>query len=100
MLKIENYNKARHFLIMGTPFHIGQIDETEKQYLIHCRVKLGLPGRTLFLERTPIGAGNSALYEVWIKESLNPNMIRRKLFTAKQIGSQRDFCESLADLLK
>lgn len=98
MLKIENYNKARHFLIMGTPFHIGQIDETEKQYLIHCRVKPGLPGKTLFLERTPIGAGDSALYEVWIKDGRN-NMVKRKLFTAKQIGSQSDFCESLADLL-
>jgi hypothetical protein len=75
---------------------IHSIEETETQYRIVVANNHNI-GFEMSLERTPIGRGDTALYELWYWD--NNGNVQRSLLTKDKINTKRKTIKRITELI-
>ena len=96
MLTIKNYIEIVNTAIRDTSVFIASIEETETQYRITIANNHNI-GFEMSLERTPIGRGETALYELWFWDK-NGN-VQRSLLTKNKINTKRKMMLRMTELI-
>ena len=96
MLTIKNYIEIVNTTIRDTTVFISSIEETETQYRIVVANNHNI-GFEMSLERTPIGRGETALYELWFWDK-NGN-VQRSLLTKNKINTKRKMMLRMTELI-
>ena len=96
MLTIKNYIEIVNTTIRDTTVFISSIEETETQYRIVVANNHNI-GFEMSLERTPIGIGETALYELWFWDK-NGN-VQRSLLTKNKINTKRKMMLRMTELI-
>lgn len=96
MLTIKNYIEIVNTAIRDTSVFIASIEETETQYRITIANNHNI-GFEMSLERTPIGRGETALYELWFWDK-NGN-VQRSLLAKNKIDTKRKMIKRITELI-
>ena len=96
MLTIKNYIEIVNTTIRGTSVFIASIEETETQYRIAVANNHNI-GFDMSLERTPIGRGDTALYELWFWD--NNGNVQRNLLAKNKIDTKRKMIKRITELI-
>ena len=96
MLTIKNYIEIVNTKIKGTTVFIASIEETETQYRIVVANNHNI-GFEMSLERTPIGQGETALYELWFWDSVGN--VQRSLLAKDKINTKRKMMLRMTELI-
>ena len=96
MLTIKNYIEIVNTAIRDTSVFIASIEETETQYRITIANNHNI-GFEMSLERTPIGRGETALYELWFWDK-NGN-VQRSLLSKNKINTKRKMIKRITELI-
>lgn len=96
MLTIKNYIEIVNTAIRDTSVFIASIEETETQYRITIANNHNI-GFEMSLERTPIGQGETALYELWFWDK-NGN-VQRSLLAKNKIDTKRKMIKRITELI-
>ena len=96
MLTIKNYIEIVNTAIKDTSVFIASIEETETQYRITIANNHNI-GFEMSLERTPIGRGETALYELWFWDK-NGN-VQRSLLAKNKIDTKRKMIKRITELI-
>ena len=96
MLTIKNYIEIVNTTIRGTSVFIHSVEETETQYRIVVANNHNI-GFEMSLERTAIGRGDTALYELWYWDK-NGN-VQRSLLTKDKINTKRKMILRITELI-
>ena len=96
MLTIKNYIEIVNTVIRDTSVFIASIEETETQYRITIANNHNI-GFEMSLERTPIGRGETALYELWFWDK-NGN-VQRSLLAKNKIDTKRKMIKRITELI-
>jgi len=96
MLTIKNYIEIVNTKIRDTNVFIHSVEETETQYRIVVANNHNI-GFEMSLERTPIGRGDTALYELWYWDD-NGN-VQRSLLTKDKINTKRKMILRITELI-
>jgi len=96
MLTIKNYIEIVNTTIRGTSVFIHSVEETETQYRIVVANNHNI-GFEMSLERTAIGRGDTALYELWYWD--NNGNVQRSLLTKDKINTKRKMILRITELI-
>jgi hypothetical protein len=96
MLTIKNYIEIVNTTIRDTTVFIHSIEETDTQYRIIIANNHNI-GFDMSLERTPIGQGETALYELWFWDK-NGN-VQRSLLAKNKIDTKRKMIKRITELI-
>ena len=96
MLTIKNYIEIVNTKIRDTTVFIHSIEETDTQYRIVVANNHNI-GFDMSLERTPIGRGDTALYELWFWD--NNGNVQRNLLAKDKINTKRKMIKRITELI-
>jgi hypothetical protein len=96
MLTIKNYIEIVNTTIRGTSVFIHSVEETETQYRIVVANNHNI-GFEMSLERTAIGRGDTALYELWYWD--NNGNVQRSLLAKDKINTKRKMILRITELI-
>ena len=96
MLTIKNYIEIVNTAIRDTSVFIASIEETETQYRITIANNHNI-GFEMSLERTPIGRGETALYELWFWDK--DGNVQRSLLSKNKIDTKRKMIKRITELI-
>ena len=96
MLTIKNYIEIVNTKIRDTTVFIHSIEETDTQYRIVVANNHNI-GFDMSLERTPIGRGDTALYELWYWD--NNGNVQRSLLAKDKINTKRKMIKRITELI-
>jgi hypothetical protein len=96
MLIIKNYNELVDKIVRGTTVFIASIEETDTQYRIVVANNHNI-GFEMSLERTPIGRGEYAVYELWYWDK--DGNVQRSLLPKDSINTKRRMLKQITELI-